>query len=63
MTISEFIKKQGISKEVFAKFVELSPASVYKYCTGERVPSLKTAARIEKMTRGQVTMSDMLPKK
>lgn len=60
MTINEFIKKQGITKEIFAKFVGVSISSVYKYCSGERAPSLMVASKIQKMTKGQVTIKDLL---
>ncbi len=49
-----FLKCSGLSHRDFAKKVQVDPSIISRLSTGKMTPSLKLAARIERITQGQI---------
>ena len=60
MLLEDFIKQSGMKKKSFAESVGMSTTNLWKILKGITKPSLKSAQRIEKFTKGMVTMQEML---
>lgn len=60
MKLKEYFDKERINPLAFALQVDVGITSIYRYMNGGR-PNKKTAYRIEKLTKGQVTVEDLLP--
>lgn len=51
---------KGLSTELLAGLIEVDPATVRSYETGRRVPRPLIMMRIEQVSLGRVTASDLL---
>lgn len=51
---------EGITQNSFAKSLGISRVSLSHYETGHRIPSLRLAIRIEKLSDGKLTVRDIL---
>ncbi|NGX50922.1 MAG: hypothetical protein K1060chlam2_00774 [Chlamydiae bacterium] len=60
MLLEEYLRKSGLKKKAFAKSVEISTTNLWKIRKGISRPSLKTAKKIEEITRGEITMQELL---
>jgi len=60
MTLEEFRIKHERSYSQLAKHLKIPYQTVYKYCKGERIPRLQIAINIEKRTKGQVKLKDLI---
>lgn len=58
MKLKDYLLKNRIEPEEFAKQSDLSKSSIYAYLRG-RTPHRKTARIIENITNGQVTVEDL----
>lgn len=54
MTLSEYKAKSGLSYSKLAKLWSIDRSRLCRYANGTTTPSLETARRIEKLTKGQV---------
>lgn len=61
MKIIEYIKKQGITVQIFADKCGISRHSVYAFIEQKRTPSLEVAFIINKATLGYIGYDDLLP--
>lgn len=52
--LSKWIDAAKLSREAVAKSVEITKASLDRYCRGERIPTLGAALAIEKVTNGAI---------
>lgn len=59
MTLAEYIKKYHIHPVMFSLKMEISVSSLYSYMRGKS-PHLTTAKRIEKATKGEVTVEELM---
>lgn len=59
MTLKEYLRKNNIPIEVIAVKCEISVSTLRHYFSGIRRPSIWTARRIEKFTRGEVTVEEL----
>lgn len=60
MNLKEYFEKEKMDPVVFAVRGGISVSSVYRYMRGER-PHRKTAYKIQRMTKGMVSIEDLLP--
>ena len=49
-----FLKCSGLSHRDFAKKVQVDPSIISRLTTGKMTPSLKLAAKIERITQGEI---------
>lgn len=56
-TLEEFRKKMKVSYRSLAMLLDIDYSLVFRYCKGERVPSMANAAKIAKKTKGLVPLS------
>lgn len=61
MKIEEYIKKQGITVDIFSEMIGLSREAIYSYISGKRTPSLEAAAMIYYGSKCTVKYDDLLP--
>lgn len=59
MNLDEFRKKNDLTYRSLATQLGYNYSLVYKWCTGERTPSLKAAKKIQEKTNGKVTVLDI----
>jgi transcriptional regulator with XRE-family HTH domain len=55
MKLKEYLSASGKTHAEFAKEIEVSPQSLYRYINGERIPDREVMPRITKATENQVT--------
>lgn len=60
--LKTYIENNGINQTWMAKKIGIAPNSLSRIATGKAIPSLQVAYRIEKITKGEVKMVDLLPK-
>lgn len=58
MKLKDWMTSKSIKGVDFAAQVRVSSATISLLCSGERMPSVELAQRIEKATRGQVKLGD-----
>jgi hypothetical protein len=58
MKLNEYLIKNRITTEQFARQVKCSFSAVCKWRVGERMPRPKTIARIKRITKDNVTPAD-----
>lgn len=58
MKLKEYFEKGRIDPVAFAVQEGISVTSIYRYMNGGR-PHFKTACKIEKATKGKVTVEDL----
>lgn len=61
-TLPSFLKRHGITQEEFARRADMSQGTVSKLCAGTVGISIATAAKIERLTGGEVPVAVWLPK-
>ena len=59
MKLLEYLEKADLSTEEFARIVGVSSGCMFHYLAGRRRPSNKTALKIQKMSKGAVTVKDL----
>ena len=59
MTLAEYLKRNGLTREQFARKIKVQEMSVYRYLAG-RFPEKKVLVRIIKVTGGKVTADSFL---
>ena len=57
MTLSEYLKAEGLTATVLAQKAGVSKAAVSRWLAGERMPSAATAAKLLHATGGQVDVA------
>lgn len=57
--IKKWMLKNNIKPHIFAGLVQSSPASVFFWLSYKKIPSQRTAERIEKITLGEVKVKDL----
>ena len=62
MLLSDFLKKNKMSRMEFSKKLKISPTHMSDVCNGKKIPSLKLSKKIIEMTRGKVSIDDLLIK-
>jgi transcriptional regulator with XRE-family HTH domain len=62
MTLSDYLKLNGITEVEFAALIGRSQSAVNRIKLGRRQPDWETLRRIAKATQGAVTPNDFLPK-
>jgi DNA-binding XRE family transcriptional regulator len=60
MKLATYLKRKEISPAVLARRVGCSRQTIYNYMRGTRKPSLRTAMRIVAVTRGKVSLKELL---
>ena len=61
MKLSDWAEKTGTRPGAIAAALGVSPSTVSRFLTGERIPkSPQIIAAIEKLTKGKVSLSDWL---
>lgn len=58
MKLADWLREQGLTQEAFGRRIEVQPQSVYRYCSGKRVPDDDVMRRIIAATDGAVTPND-----
>lgn len=61
MKLAEYLRSSSITYRQFAAALGCDPAQVSRWVTGRRMPTMEMAARICRVTDGQVTPNDFLP--
>ena len=60
MDLKAYLKSRGMTANEFAKIAGLSKSGMSKYLSKNRLPDLLIAVKIEKITKGAVTIEDMI---
>ena len=63
MRLIDYLKYSKISQTQFARLINVSRMHVSNICRGKRIPSLPLTRRIIEVTKGQVTVGDLLHSK
>jgi DNA-binding transcriptional regulator YdaS (Cro superfamily) len=61
MNLQDFLTKTGITQSAFSKMVGLSQPFIAQIIMGHEKAGIKTAMRIQEITKGQVTIADVRP--
>lgn len=61
MNIREYLRQNRMTVYEFSRKCLICPASVYKYLNGQ-TPQVRIAYKIERATKGEITLDDLLPK-
>lgn len=59
MRLKDWLDKQNLNNNDFAKMAELNPKTLYRILKGEDM-YLSTAVRIKYVTKGEVTFCELL---
>jgi len=60
MKLRDYLKESGISITAFSRKCKLTPCTMHHILNGRDI-KLTTAYRIEKASKGEVTMHDLIP--
>lgn len=60
MNIKNYLKKKKMSVKEFSKLISVPKSSIYHYISGTRTPHIGTAVHIEKITRKQIKVRDLI---
>ena len=63
MKLQNWLEEKRLSKTEFAKRIGITRHALYLYLKGKRQPRLDIALRIERVTNGEVTVEDLIPRK
>lgn len=63
MDLRTYLTERNITPSAFAREVGVTPQAMHRYVNGQRWPRGDKARRIEELTGGEVSASDLLPKK
>lgn len=58
MTFNEWLDSTGVKQAFIARRLEVSPALVHRWKSGERAPSAEQIVTLEEFTGGAVTVRD-----
>jgi len=59
MTLAKYLKINDITYRAFAKEVKVSHAAIFRYANRQATPSLKVALKINKITKGKVSVDSL----
>ena len=60
MKLRDYLKQKKLSESSFAELLQVSQAHVNRILNGKGYPSAKLANKIQKITKGVVTVEDMI---
>lgn len=60
MRLSDYMDSRSISAKELAAMLDISVASLNNYISGRRMTPLDVAMQIKSITKGRVTMEDLL---
>ena len=60
MKLSEYLKETGLTQENFADLVGVTRPFITNILNGKKSPSIQLAGRIEEVTKGKVSLRDLL---
>lgn len=60
MDLKKYLESRNLSRKEFAEMVGVSVYTISSYITWARKPSMETGRMIEKVTKGKVTIDDLL---
>lgn len=63
MDLKMYLESRNIENKEFADMVGISPGAVSNYKNGIRTPTLAIAIKIKDVTKGKVSIHDLLLKK
>ena len=63
MTLSEYMKSEGLTAMAFAEMISAPTSTVTRWINGETSPSLDLIIRIDDATEGKVTAEDFVREK
>lgn len=58
MKLETYLSSKSLTRTEFAELIGTTQASVSRYVTGERRPSIEMIDKIDKATKGKVKMRD-----
>ena len=59
MILKEYLQKSGTNAETFSVRSGVPFSSLYAYMSGRRKPSQRAAEKIEKASKGKITVMEM----
>lgn len=62
MILSDWLKRNELTRRDFAKRIGVSPIMITEYCNGTAWPKRETMIAIARETNGEVTANDFMPK-
>jgi transcriptional regulator with XRE-family HTH domain len=60
MMLKDYLRVYNISQKDFSKLVDISKSALSNYIRGIREPKLEIALRIVKVTKGKVSLKELL---
>ena len=60
MDLKTYLELKNISQKEFAEMIGVRASTISNYICKRRFPTLKIGAKIEKATRGNVSITDLL---
>jgi len=60
MLLSDWLRREGVSRSDFAKRIGVTPPVITDLCSGRHWLSRPTALSIERETQGEVTAADFV---
>lgn len=60
MKLKTYLKRNKLTAKQFSKLTGISPPSIHNYIHGKKTPSLDSADRIVRASKGRVTLRDLL---
>jgi predicted transcriptional regulator len=60
MSLDQFLAENMLSREAFAKMVGVHPTTIYRVLAGATIPKRRNLEKILKLTRGHVTVAELL---
>lgn len=61
MKLAKYLKDHKLTHQEFASRIGSSQAAVSRYAAARRFPEAQVLARIQQVTKGQVTANDFVP--
>lgn len=60
MDLKLYLDSRNLTHKEFARMLDISPSTLSNYVCWRRKPALDIARRIEKVTKGKVSIDDLL---
>lgn len=60
MDLKLYLESRNLTVKEFAIMIDVHPATISNYLNWNRKPNLEIGRRIEKVTKGKVTIDDLL---
>lgn len=60
MKLAEYLTKQKMRPSAFAASIDVPPSTVSRWMTGARTPRADAISKIQRKTKGKVTIRDFL---